>query len=108
MYSTYIDRRKPFEAFFLSTIMGRNYHQSKNALKERGRSSSTNLKSESLKSGRRSKLPEDFLYATKHKNIWSSFCNFFDERLEAEELGDILDENEVARIKTALTIPAML
>ena len=48
------------------------------------------------------------MYATKHKNIWTAFCNFFDERLAAEDLGDILDENEVTRIKTEPTIPPML
>ena len=85
------------------------YHQSKKAhSKERGRNTS-NSRSESSNSGRRSKLPEDFLYAAaKHKNIWTAFCNFFDERLAAEDLGDILDENEVTRIKTAPTIPPML
>ena len=84
------------------------YHQSKKAhSKERGRKSS-NSRGESSNSGRRSKLPEDFLYAAKHKNIWTAFCNFFDERLAAEDLGDILDENEVTRIKTAPTIPPML
>ena len=51
---------------------------------------------------------EDLLYAAKDKNIWTAFCNFFDDRLAAEDLGDILDENEVTRIKTAPTIPPML
>ena len=53
-------------------------------------------------------MPEDFLYSARDKNIWTAFCNFFDERLAAEDLGDILDENEVTRIKTAPTIPPML
>ncbi len=87
--------------------MGRNHQSKKANSRERGRSSS-NSRNESSKPGRRNKLPEDFLYAAKDKNIWTAFCNFFDERLAAEDLGDILDENEVTRIKTAPTIPPML
>ncbi len=87
--------------------MGRNHQSKKANSRERGRSSS-NSRNDSSKSGRRNKLPEDFLYAAKDKNIWTAFCNFFDERLAAEDLGDILDENEVTRIKTAPTIPPML
>ena len=82
--------------------MGR-YHQSKrSSSKKRGKSSS-NSRSDSSKLGRRNKLPEDFLYyAAKDKNIWTAFCNFFDERLAAEDLGD---EIEVTRI---LRPPPML
>eukprot|EP01036_Dinobryon_divergens_P030111 gene30111-39307_t len=87
--------------------MGRSHQSKRSSSKERGRSSS-NSKSDSSKSGRRNKLPEDFLYSARDKNIWTAFCNFFDERLAAEDLGDILDENEVTRIKTAPTIPPML
>ena len=87
--------------------MGRNHQSKKANSRERGRSSS-NSRNDSSKSARRNKLPEDFLYAAKDKNIWTAFCNFFDERLAAEDLGDILDENEVTRIKTAPTIPPML
>jgi hypothetical protein len=53
-------------------------------------------------------LPEDFLYIAKDKNLWTAFCNFFEEKLAAEDLGDILDENEVTRIETVPTIPPML
>ena len=60
-----------------------------------------------MKSGRK-KLPDDFVYTQHHKSIWNSFCNFFDERLAEEDLGEILDEDEVKRIKTAPTIPPML
>ena len=48
------------------------------------------------------------MYTQYHKSIWNSFCNFFDERLADEDPGDILDENEVTRIKTVPTIPPML
>jgi len=86
--------------------MGKFHHSKKAHSAERGRSSSKQ-KFDVLKSGRK-KLPEDFVYTQYHKSIWNSFCNFFDERLAEEDLGEILDEDEVTRIKTAPTIPAML
>jgi hypothetical protein len=56
----------------------------------------------------RKKLPEDFLYTQNHKSIWNFFSNFLDERFTEEDLSEILDEDEVTRIKTAPTIPPML
>ena len=38
----------------------------------------------------------------------SSFSNFLDERFAEEDLSEILDEDEVTRIKTAPTISQML
>jgi hypothetical protein len=53
----------------------------------------------------RKKLPEDFLYTQSHKSIWNSLGNFLDERFAEENLSEILDEDEVTRIKTAPAIP---
>ena len=86
--------------------MGKFHHSKKAHSAERGKGSSK-PKYDILNSGRK-KLPEDFVYTQYHKSIWNSFCNFFDERLADEDLGDILDENEVTRIKTIPTIPPML
>ena len=52
------------------------------------------------------KLADDFVYTQKHKNIWNSFCNFLDERFAEEDLSEILDAEEIARLKIPLTIPA--
>jgi hypothetical protein len=59
-----------------------------------------------LKSGRK-KLPEDFVYTQYHKSIWNSFCNFFDERLAEEDLSEMLDEDEITRIKTPPPYPPL-
>ena len=56
----------------------------------------------------RKKLPEDFLYTQNHKSIWNSFSNFLDKKSAEEDLSEILDEDEVTRIKTAPAIPPML
>ncbi len=56
----------------------------------------------------RKKLPEDFLHTQNHKSIWNFFSNFLDERFAEEDLSEILDEDEVTRIKTAPTISQML
>ncbi len=53
------------------------------------------------------KLDDDFVYTQKHKNIWNSFCNFLDERFAEEDLSEILDADEVARLKILPTIPAI-
>jgi hypothetical protein len=44
----------------------------------------------------------------KHKNIWNSFCNFLDERFAEVDLSEILDTEEIARVKIPPTIPALL
>ena len=55
------------------------------------------------------KLDEDFVYTQKHKNIWNSFCNnFLDERFAKEDLSEILDAEEISRLKIPPTIPAHL
>ena len=85
--------------------MGR-HHQSKKPNAEKGKKSPGN-KYDLAKSGRR-KLPDDFLYTQNHKSIWNSFCNFLDERFAEEDLSEILDPDEIARIKTPPIIPAMI
>ena len=55
------------------------------------------------------KLEDDFVYTQKHKNIWNSFCNFLDERFAEEDLSEILDAEEISRLKIPPTIiPALL
>ncbi len=54
------------------------------------------------------KLDEDFVYTQRHKNIWNSFCNFLDERFAEEDLSEILDAEEISRLKIPPTIPALL
>ena len=85
--------------------MGR-HHQSKKSNAEKGKKPPGN-KYDLAKSGRR-KLPDDFLYTQNHKSIWNSFCNFLDERFAEEDLSEILDTDEIARIKTPPIIPAMI
>ena len=46
--------------------------------------------------------------STTKVSIWILFCNFVDERLAEEDLGEIPDEDEVTRIKTTPTILPML
>ena len=82
------------------------YHHSKKAhgdTRKRNSSQKYNL----AKAGRE-KLPENFVYTQSHKNIWNSFCNFMDERFAEEDLSEILDEDEITRIKTPPTIPPLL
>ena len=86
--------------------MGKFHHSKKAHSAERGKGSSKSSY-DGLRSGRK-KLPDDFVYMQHHKSIWNSICNFFDEKLAEEDLGEILDEAEVTRIKTAPTIPPML
>jgi len=45
------------------------------------------------------KLDEDFVYTQKHKNIWNSFCNFLDEKFAEEDLSEILNAEEISRLK---------
>ena len=85
----------------------RKFHHSKKAHSADRGNNSSKQKFDALKSSRK-KLPDDFVYTQYHKSIWNSFCNFFDERLAEEDLGEILDEEEVKKIKTAPTIPPML
>ena len=54
------------------------------------------------------KLNEDFVYTQKHKNIWNSFCNLLDERFAEEDLSEILNAEEITRLKIPSTIPALL
>ena len=83
------------------------FHHSKKHHGDKKKSSSSSPKFDLTRSGRK-KLPEDFLYTQDHKSIWNSFSNFLDERFAEEDLSEILDEDEVTRIKTAPTIPPML
>jgi hypothetical protein len=54
------------------------------------------------------KLEEDFVYTQKHKNIWNSFCNFLDKKFAEEDLSEILDAEEISRLKIPPAIPALL
>jgi hypothetical protein len=75
--------------------MGR-FHHSKKAHsegKEKKRSKFTISKTGNKK------LDEDFVYTQKHKNIWNSFCNFLDERFAEDDLSEILDAEEISRLK---------
>jgi hypothetical protein len=83
------------------------FHHSKKHYGDKKKSSSSRPKYDLTQSGRK-KLPEDFLYTQNHKSIWNFFSNFLDERFAEEDLREILDEDEVRRIKTAPTIPPML
>ena len=83
------------------------FHHSKKHHGDKKKSSSSRLKYDLTQAGRR-KLPEDFLYTQNHKRIWNSFSNFLDEKFAEEDLSEILDEDEVTRIKTAPAIPPML
>ena len=86
--------------------MGKYHHSKKSHGAEKGRSSSK--QKYDLNSSGRKKLPEDFLYTQNHKNIWNNFCNFLDKRFAEEDLSDILDEEEITRIKTPPQIPPLL
>jgi hypothetical protein len=83
------------------------FHHSKKHHGDKKKSSSSRLKYDLTPAGRR-KLPEDFSYTQNHKSIWNSFSNFLDEKFAEEDLSEILDEDEVTRIKTAPAIPPML
>ena len=83
------------------------FHHSKKHHGDKKKSSSSRPKYDLTQAGRR-KLPEDFLYTQNHKSIWNSFSNFLDEKFAEEDLSEILDEDEVTRIKTAPVIPPML
>ena len=84
--------------------MGR-FHHSKKAHSE-GKEKRKN-KSTIGKTGNK-KLEDDFVYTQKHKNIWNSFCNFLDERFAEEDLSEILDAEEISRLKIPPTIPELL
>jgi hypothetical protein len=84
--------------------MGR-FHHSKKAHSE-GKEKKKN-KFTISKTGNK-KLDEDFVYTQKHKNIWNSFCNFLYERFAEEDLSEILDAEEISRLKIPPTIPAHL
>jgi len=86
--------------------MGKFHHAKKAREAERSSRSSSKTKYDALKSGRK-KLPEDFVYTQYHKSIWNSFCNFFDERLAEEDLSEILDEDEITRIKIPPPYPPL-
>jgi hypothetical protein len=83
------------------------FHHSKKHHGDKKKSSSSRLKYDLTQAGRR-KLPEDSLYTQNHKSIWNFFSNFLDEKFAEEDLSEILDEEEVTRIKTAPAIPPML
>ena len=82
------------------------FHHSKKHHGDKKKSSSSRLKYDLTQAGRR-KLPEDFLYTQNHKSIWNSFSNFLDEKFAEEDLSEILDEEEVTKIKNAPAIPPM-
>ena len=75
------------------------FHHSKKHHGDKKKSSSSRLKYDLTQAGRR-ELPEDFLYTQSHKSIWNSFSNFLGEKFAEEDLSEILDEDEVTRIKT--------
>jgi hypothetical protein len=77
------------------------FHHSKKYHGDKKKSSFSRPKYDLTQSGRR-KLPEDFLYTQNHKSIWNSFSIFL------EDLSEILDEDEITRIKTAPAVPPML
>jgi hypothetical protein len=57
------------------------------------------------------KLDDDFVYThQKHKhNIWNSFCKFLlDERFTEEDLSEILDADEITRLKISPAILPLL
>ena len=83
------------------------FHHSKKHHGDKKKSSYSRPKYDLTQAGRK-KLPEDFLYTQNHKSIWNSFSNFLDEKFAEEDLSEILDEDEVTRIKTAPAIPPML
>ena len=66
------------------------------------------VNSQSARQKIRSWTYEDFVYTQKHKNIWNSFCNFLDERFAEEDLSEILDAEEISRLKIPPTIPVLL
>ncbi len=90
-----------------SRVQGGKFHHSKKHHGDKKISSSSRLKYDLTQAGRK-KLREDFLYTQNHKSIWNSFSNFLDEKFAEEDLSEILDEDEVTRIKTAPVIPPML
>jgi hypothetical protein len=75
--------------------MGR-FHNSKKAHSE-GKGKKNNKLTIS-KTGNK-KLEDDFVYTQKNKNIWNSFCNFLDKRFAEEDLSEILDAEEISRLK---------
>ena len=56
------------------------------------------------------KLDDDFVYThQKHKHIWNSFCKFLlDERFTEEDLSEILDADEITRLKIPPAILPLL
>jgi hypothetical protein len=105
--STFVSIYLFFETKIKSTRIGKFRHSKKHH-GDKKKSSSSRPKYDLTQSGRK-KLPEDFLYTQNHnKSIWNFFSNFPDERFAEEDLSEILNEDEVTRIKTAPTIPPML
>jgi hypothetical protein len=85
--------------------MGRFHHSKKAHSEGKGKK---NNKFTISKTGNK-KLVDDFVYTQKHKNIWNCFCNFLDERFaNKEDQSEILDAEEISRLKTPPTIPAHL
>jgi hypothetical protein len=84
--------------------MARHHLSKKSSKKQNGKKS----KNFDPASNGHKKLPSNFVYSQNHKNIWNNFTNFLDEKFIDEEVGEILDEAEVLRIKTPPAIPAML
>jgi hypothetical protein len=80
----------------------RRFHHSKKAHSE-GKGKKNNRFTIS-KTGNK-KLDEDFVYTQKHKNIWNSFL---DEKFAEVDLSEILDAEEISRLKNPPTIPAHL
>ena len=87
--------------------MGRRFHHHSKKAHSEGKGKKNN-KFAISKTGNK-KLDDDFVYTQKHKNIWNTFCNFLDERFaDEEDLSEIFDAKEIARLKIPPTIPALL
>ena len=85
--------------------MGRFHHSKKAHSEGKGKKN----KNFTISKTGNKKLDDDFVYTQqKHKNIWNSFCNFLDERFAEEDLSEILDAEEISKLKIPPTIPALL
>ena len=81
------------------------FHKSKKSHSEGKKN--RNGGSSNSKAGTR-KLDDNFIYTQKHKRVFTEFCNFLDEKFAEEDLSEILNEEEVARLKIPPVIPPLL
>ena len=86
----------------------RKFHHFKKHHGDKKKSSLQDPKTIWLKPEERSCPKILYIYTQNHKSIWNSFSNFPDEKFAEEDLSEILDEDEVTRIKTTPAIPPML